>query len=311
VREIIEQLADTNEPQYFDTISYLQDMTDKEKTMCLVAFNNALNVGVSTFQYGDRLMEEVIYNHILNKIRLVTTLTPITAFTTIDGNELLIGISPYSLYESMKESSSEIDETQLTTFYRAIIKHELLHVMLKHLLLNPERSNMQIANMVMDALINNMIAEFKHLNVHMITPEDIVQGKFGEGTAFIIASDYALKSRFTWEQYYDYIMKLIEKTGKQLGEYKHQEDSVGKDVQPFNYNTEGDINPKPASELPDDVVDKICDIFKESIERTRGLDRFKHLEELSVDHARNHIMIGGMHLERSLLVTQLLKDITL
>jgi len=72
VREIIEQLADTNEPQYFDTISYLQDMTDKEKTMCLVAFNNALNVGVSTFQYGDRLMEEVIYNHILNKIRLVT-----------------------------------------------------------------------------------------------------------------------------------------------------------------------------------------------------------------------------------------------
>jgi len=305
MREIVEEIADASSPHYEEAISYLKDLSSMEKDVCLRAFNNALNIGVSTFPYGDRLAEEIIYNNILNKVKIMTTLMPITAYAGIAGRDLVIGISPYSLYESAVKSMSEytgtreIDETQLTTFYRAILKHELLHIMLKHLLRSPGRGDLELANMAMDALINNMISEFKALKVSLVTPEDIIQGKVGEGESFIIASRYALQNNFTWEQYYDYLAKMIKDKKPKLsfgGTQEEmanglapstgdaQEGSGGMSGTQRDYNTQGDINPQPATELPDDIVNQICDIFKEVQERTRGLDRFRNLENLAVDH---------------------------
>jgi len=283
MQQIIEQFADTQDPQYQEAISYIDELTDKERLMCLTAFNNALNIGVSTYKYGDRLVEEAIYNHVLNKLKLITTLVPITAFATIRDREFVICVSPYSLYKIAAESLGDsLDETTLTGYYRAIIKHELLHIMLKHLISNPTRNIAFLVNMVTDALINNMVAEFTNLHFEFVTPEDIIEGN-GKNGAFIMASEYALKENLTWEQYYDYLLKLLkDKMDKFAGSYKGQEEYTG-EYNTKQYNTEGDISPKPASELPDDVVESINELCKEVAERTRGLSRFKYLEKMVVD----------------------------
>ena len=330
---------------YLNLIVYMQMLTPEEIEKCNVAFNNALNVGVSTFEYGDRLVEEIIFNHVLSKIQLFTSLCPFTAFAEFDAKARKLGIyiSPYYIYYSTRIDNIEsLDETQLTGYYRAILKHELLHVMLKHLIADNVRTNQQLSNLAMDALINTMIPEIPKLNFPTLTPEDVLSHKLGSAM-FIMASEHALKHNFTWEEYYDYLERHFPKESQELNndyimldlssdnndgqqsnskqdndknenqsnekeeggkangnseEQSEQNNNGGTGSGPQDdaksgrmvknpaYNTQGDIKPVPASELPEGVVEEIEDIYKESVERTRGLQRFKIFESLAVDTSR-------------------------
>ena len=110
---------------YLNLIVYMQMLTPEEIEKCNVAFNNALNVGVSTFEYGDRLVEEIIFNHVLSKIQLFTSLCPFTAFAQFDAKARKLGIyiSPYYIYYSTRiDNIFDLDETRLTGYYRAILK---------------------------------------------------------------------------------------------------------------------------------------------------------------------------------------------
>jgi len=336
MREIIEERIDPNVPNYRELTSYMQELHDSEKQKCTVAFNNALNIGVSTYPHGDRLAEEIIFNHILSKIGFKTSLAPFTAFAEYSRRtrEINICFSPYYIYYIAKAEVGELDEIRLTGYYRAVIKHELLHVMLKHLIADNTRHNAELNNLVMDALINIMIPEIPKLKFPSLTPEEVLEGKKGSAL-FIMASEYAIDRSFTWEQYYDYLIKKYPEQTKDLtssyieikvsgnnqpdqsqskgagqnekqdsesqnggnqskddaGDEEKSGSSSGKEkdgklIQDPAFNTQGDIRPVPASELPEDVVEQIEDIFKEVAERTRGLERFKMIGSLAIDTSK-------------------------
>jgi len=279
VHKIVEEVADISKESYKKKLRYLDKLSDDEKKICEIAFDNAINVGVSTYKFGDRLIDEVIYNHVLGKVKLKTTLLPITAYACLDGNDFVVTISPYSMYYILKDSfpDHQYNEIELTGYYRAILKHELLHITLMHLVEDKNHTNHAVANIVTDALINNMIVEFKNLNIPMITPEEALKGANKNGM-FYIASETAISRNFTWEQYYDYLMENFkDEIPVETAKYVVQS-SGGRSSGSM---TDGDITYVPIGELSEEVLKKIRDFFNEFMERTRGSERFNNVEKLA------------------------------
>ena len=132
------------------------------KEIILSAFDQARQLGVATFEFGNKLADEIIYNFILQKVNLVIDTThPITAYTTMRYKDLRIVVNPEYLANILAEMiGAEPTEQQLVTFFRGILKHELLHIALNHLIRDETRNNPKLSNIVMDSLINREIPEF-------------------------------------------------------------------------------------------------------------------------------------------------------
>lgn len=256
---------------------YMSQLKDSEKNLCEKAFNNALNLGVSTFEFGHSLIEETIYNLVLNKINFRYTTLPITAMATIKDRDIYIVANPYYLCTLLKHTKNDLNEQNLTIFYRAVIKHELLHVMLKHLIRDSKRNNLLIVNLATDALINREIHEFKYLNIPRITPEEILfEGKKING-AILFPS--VKGSYFTWEEYYDYILQTLQNQKQKIDNNSQtMENSLESDSKNI---TLGDINPLSPDQINDVLKDKINHISEEVQHRLRGTGKIELFQQLS------------------------------
>ena len=184
-------------------------------------FEQAKELGVSTFKFGNSLIEETIFNFLLQKVELIVdTQHNITAYVTISNNNIQLVINPEYLYEMLEDIlETEPTETQLLAFYRGILKHELLHCALNHLIRDPKRSSQKLSNIVMDALINREIQEFKYLNIPRVTPEELILVGTNEGLLFPSEKG----EKLTWEQYYDFLAQLLEENEEEENEEGNEE----------------------------------------------------------------------------------------
>jgi predicted metal-dependent peptidase len=277
-------------------------------------FDKAKELGVSTFKFGNSLIEETIFNFLLQKVELIVdTQHNITAYVTIRGNNMVLVINPEYLYEMLEDIlETEPAETQLLAFYRGILKHELLHCALNHLIRDPKRSNEKLANIVMDALINREIQEFKYLNIPRVTPEELILVGTNEGLLFPSEKG----EKLTWEQYYDFLAQLLEENEEEENEEGNEEkedkkgnkgnegedvesgedsgDSTGKlkNVADFQGQTqkhsgtitEGDLKQIPENEvnpMMDETLRQISEAIEEAI-KTRGSGFLKSLYKIKV-----------------------------
>ena len=280
---------------------YMSNLTEEEKQLAETCFDKAFNIGVSTYSQGDSLMEETVYNMVLNKLEFRYTLLPITAFVGIKHRKIFMVANPYYLLDYFKQTDNELTETNLTTFYRGIIKHELLHVMLKHLVKDNKRPIAMIANVVTDALINREISEFKYLNMPTITPEKMLIERTNVPGGLLVPSEYATDHDFRWEEYYDYIfeqikdqIQVIQITGSSLEQGNDTEQSSGQDgnlpqsMEEAGENTTGnltagDINPQSPDQVDELIQDMLNDIHEEAKRKLKGTGKAKLIGSLVFD----------------------------
>jgi len=265
-------------------------------------FEQAKELGVSTFKFGSNLAEETIFNFLLQKVELVVdTQHDITAYVTISNNNIQLVINPEYLYEMLKDIlETEPTETQLLAFYRGLLKHELLHCALNHLISDPKRSNEKLANIVMDALINREIPEFKYLNLPKTTPEKILV--FGDIGGLLFPSEKGEK--LTWEQYYDFLVQFIKDKEKENGNKEDKEGNEDCDIESKLINniadyqgytqqhsgtiTEGDLKQVTENELPP-VAEKIVEEINRSIDefcKSRGTMFSNMIEKLRIKRSK-------------------------
>lgn len=202
----------------------------------------ALAIGVSAFKYGDNLKEELIFNIAvskLNEIKIDDSTDPKAplAYVGLSRKGINLYLNPFKILDTYKyvyEDIQDLEERRniMLAILRGVLKHEMLHVMLKHLINYPKRSNHMLANIVQDAIINSYIKEFEYLNLRVSTPEKsleiqtnnkddliLIPAKFdtqkinNKVPGIFMLSKHAYYSDFTWEEYYDYLKdKLPQET---------------------------------------------------------------------------------------------------
>ena len=265
-------------------------------------FEQAKELGVSTFKFGNSLIEETIFNFLLQKVELIVdTQHNITAYVTISNNNIQLVINPEYLYEMLEDIlETEPTETQLLAFYRGILKHELLHCALNHLIRDPKRSSQKLSNIVMDALINREIQEFKYLNIPRVTPEELILVGTNEGLLFPSEKGEGL----TWEQYYDFLVQFIKDKEKENGNKEDKEGNEDCDIESKLINniadyqgytqqhsgtiTEGDLKQVTENELPP-VIEKIVEEINRSIDefcKSRGTMFSNMIEKLRIKRSK-------------------------
>lgn len=169
-----------------------------------------VTLGVEPFTYGEPLSKEFVYSMALKDMNLVENYEIETAAVEYDlkTKKVTLHYNPgFIRYMAQKHNWNE---TQAKTFLRAVVKHEILHFILKHLVPDKNRPNPKIRNLVTDALINESIVEFKALKSDLVaaTPEKLVKGEVGEFD-LLVASEEAKRNDWGWEEYYDYIVQLM------------------------------------------------------------------------------------------------------
>lgn len=163
-------------------------------------FVKALLVGI--YNRSSDIEEDLYYTALMNKIEVETTERVPTAAAVLEQLKPKVIVN----IEGLREIFSSLDEKQMITLYRAVVKHELMHIYLGHLLL-PDKITMdgnqlreklrrpivlpdkieidtrteifrKVFNIAADSIINNMIKEFKELQnqklVHLIPAEQFL-----------------------------------------------------------------------------------------------------------------------------------------
>lgn len=223
-------------------------MINKDKLVELTS--KALAIGVSAFELGDNLKEELVFNIALSKVKELqidyeSGEDKEIAYVRLTRKGITMYFNPakaleVNAYLFENETNPVEREKKMLAILRAIIKHELLHVMLKHLVRQPNRSNQYIMNIVTDSLINSLITEFKYFKNHIyaVTPETIAHienkanmeltskyrkplfGKLFDETVMynpiIIKSVYAELNDFNFERYYDFIANNLKQLALQV-----------------------------------------------------------------------------------------------
>lgn len=162
-------------------------------------------LGITPHPYGDKMSIEYVFSVIMLQAKVLEDTNIPTACIGIEQNKPVIRINP----DFIDQYSKNMNDVQKTAFIRGIVKHELLHYMLKHLA-HPANYNPKLANIVQDALINTVIPEFYKLIadgvINAVTPEQSLQGTPGD---ILIASNEALREDWTWEEYYKHLMQKL------------------------------------------------------------------------------------------------------
>jgi len=204
----------------------------------------AQQVGSVPFKYGENLSFEYVYSIALSMVDLVENREIPTALAIYDTEtrKVQIHINPNHVVELANQL--EWGETEITAYTRFLIKHELLHFMLKHLLPDSKRQDPTLKNIVVDAIVNPAISELQYLMsldskraLKSITPEQYLAGEIEEeGVYLFVTSDVARLQDFTWEMYYDYLLKQIKERASAIAIKKG---ALGNDVQESDQIDEG------------------------------------------------------------------------
>lgn len=166
-------------------------------------FVKALLVGI--YKRGDDVSEDLFYTALMNKIDIEMTDKVPTAAAMLENLKPKIVVN----VESLQQLFSDFDRDQMIILYRSIVKHELMHIYLGHLLLpdkiridgkqlrNKIRQDIDlpdkieidtqsekfrlIFNVAADAIINETISEFKKLQsdgkVKLATAEEFIMNQ--------------------------------------------------------------------------------------------------------------------------------------
>lgn len=176
-------------------------------------FDVIKQLGVSPHPYGDKMAVEYVFSIALLHVNVIEDTNIPTACIGIEQKKPTIRINP----EFVEQTTKNMNEVQKTAFIRSIVKHEILHYMLKHLV-HPASYNPRLANVVQDALINTVIPELSKLIsdgvLKAITPEEAINGGVGD---VLIASSQALSKDWTWEEYYKYLEKEFKDKATNIG----------------------------------------------------------------------------------------------
>lgn len=281
--------------------------------------SKAFSIGISAFKYGDNLNEEFVFNIALSKFDNITIDYETgpdkeIAYVRADRQGLSMYFNPAKALEVNEylfanEKDEGIKEEKMLAILRAIIKHELLHVMLKHLVKFPKRDNPILTNIVADAIVNNFITEFKYFEneIYAVTPETITHidpfstsepvsledisepvfgKKFDEHTnAFpiIVRSKFSEYKYFNFEQYYDFIAQnmnyIFFKIIKCGNNGSFGLDRI--DTQAF-----GDITPVDSDEIDPQIMYELESLVNEISEKSRGTNLGRFIENVYIPSNR-------------------------
>lgn len=166
-------------------------------------FVKSLLVGI--YERSEDVSEDLFFTALMNKIDIETTDKVSTAAATLQDlkSKIIVNI------ESLSEKFGYLDRQNMILLYRAIVKHELMHIYLGHLLLPdiikidtqqlmnklkrkidlPKEIEIDtrneefriVFNIAADAIINDMINEFKKLEeksvINLAKAEDFFSNK--------------------------------------------------------------------------------------------------------------------------------------
>lgn len=168
-------------------------------------------LGSEPFPLGDELSREYVYSIALKLIDVRENQEIETAALSYDKahKKFVMHYNPL-FFDAMKKKHDWNDE-QLKAFIRGVAKHELLHLILKHLVPDSKRPLLLLRNLAMDAIINASITEFKHLKdtLKTATPEDLLTNTNLAEVELILPSKEALWGDWNWEMYYDHLIGIV------------------------------------------------------------------------------------------------------
>ncbi len=226
--------------------------------------DEALAVGVTAFEWGDSLANELVFNLILERVILDSDRdNPVPACVFVRGGKIVLHINPQRVLEIFEHvwKNKGDERRRKIALLRGFIKHELLHILFAHLVKDPQRPNRLLSNMVQDAIINSMIPEFEHLDIETITPEAFLEGQKPQTPALFIKDPQ--HDDITWEEYYD---ALRDRFGNRMCE--------------FGEVFCGDVEYVAETEAPEEVLDTIQEII-ETV-KARGNAIGSYLEKVRV-----------------------------
>ncbi|WP_448523819.1 VWA-like domain-containing protein [Pseudothermotoga sp.] len=170
-----------------------------------------LALGSEPFSLGDELSREYVYSIALKLIDVRENQEVETAALSYDKarKKFVMHYNPL-FFDAMKKKHDWNDE-QFKAFIRGVAKHELLHFILKHLAPDSKRPIHPLRNLVMDAIINASITEFKHLKdtLRTATPEDLFTNTDLVEVDLILPSEEASWGDWNWEMYYDHLIGIL------------------------------------------------------------------------------------------------------
>ena len=187
-------------------------------------------IGIVPFEYGDNLSFEFVYSLITRVADFSTTEEIPTAYVRYDKQTKKFKVCANPTFIEYIAEKRQLNDVEKKAFARGILKHEMLHLILQHLVPDPSRNNHVLANVVQDALINDCIPEFQQLygKLKRTTPEKIIEGSAVEEADLIITSG----CYECWEDYYDALKDKLPPAikisfGKGSGDSNEDEDSAG------------------------------------------------------------------------------------
>lgn len=292
---------------------------DKQEVLQLA--NEALRVGVTAFKYGDKLSEELVFNIALAKIKNIKieedeTVDGSLAYVAIVGRDLELYINPFKVLKYHKYAitgkTPEKQREQILALFRGILKHELLHFILCHLIIDPKRPNNELSNIVQDALINSYIPEFKALKLGFITPEAMLGFRSNYADHFvtpfddaapvddeanlILLSRYAFSMDLTWEKYYDLLKDTEDDSASDSGNEGEEGDNEEKESQSSSSNNAnidkdkapllGDIKPISEDQVNPEVIYEIESMLQEIAQKARGTKLGNLVEKVLIDRSK-------------------------
>ncbi|MDM7321651.1 MAG: VWA-like domain-containing protein [Fervidobacterium sp.] len=245
-------------------------------------FVKALLVGI--YNRSD-VVEDLFYTALMNKIDIEMTDKVPTAAAMLENLKSKIVVN----VESLQQLFSDFDRDQMIILYRGIVKHELMHIYLGHLLLpdkiridgkqlrNKIRQDIDlpdkieidtqsekfrlIFNVAADAIINETISEFKKLQsdgkVKLATAEEFIMNQVPSDKPAFCYGTKLLKD-CSAEELAAVLWHLLPKVSQSAS----SQDVIGQDI---NYVPEGlrDV----AEEMWKKIVKEVSEVSN------RGLDR--------------------------------------
>jgi predicted metal-dependent peptidase len=271
--------------------------------------DNLMNIGVSVFKYGDTLKNEVIFNIALSKVDIEVLKEendmPELAYVTIKNNKPYMFFNAYKILKEFSyvyENEEDENERKLKqiALLRGIMKHELLHIILKHLIKNNKRNIHLLVNIVQDALININIKEFGVLNIKRFNPEDIIElTTSNDNLPGLLVPRYNYQEMYSWEQYYD---ELYNKLRNNMENTENILSQI--EISDLFKKVSGDL--KGSDELSEEAEEIMEQLLEEAKNRMQGTKIGNMIEKLTIKrqnkttikwqkHLKNNILRGGTY----------------
>jgi len=189
--------------------------------------SEARGFGFVKNQFTSSFSNEVFYGLILDRMRVVQE-SDYPAYVRFDkaSGKFVMNVNMQSLADLFNEvvlvgqlEQSVTDDSErertlhdaLVAFTRGIIKHEIMHVILKHMISIDMNIDHQLANVCQDSLVNKCIGEFDKLPVRFVTVEQYYNPELKlDGSALVMGSS-ELRD-YTWEELYQ---SMLSKEGYQ------------------------------------------------------------------------------------------------